>query len=236
VTVTATLTDESGGTSVTFRYAPNSIKIGHSSESKTMNKALSMSKPSGTGETRLVMASGADVITNPGDTTISFGEILFDGPDVMRDCTQLLQWTYPQDLSETAQCAAEIPVLKFRWNKFQPEWPLADLELVLEKVDVDFNRFTADGRPVRAAVTLTCKVKVSRTQRQNPTSGGLADRTGFRVTGGQTIQGIARQRYGDPGRWRDIAEVNGVDDPLRVRPGDLLYLPAWSELGRAVAR
>lgn len=232
---TASLSDDSGN-SVTFLFAPNSIKIGHGSESKAMNKALGMSKPSGDGQTTLVMASSGDVITDPGDTTIAFGEVLFDGPNVLADCTQLLQWTYPEDLTETAQCAAVVPVLKFQWNKFRLPWPLADLELVLQKVDVDFNRFTADGKPVRAAATLSCKMKVSRTKRQNPTSGGLADRGGFRVTGGQTIQGIARQRYGDPDRWRDIAEVNGIDDPLRVRPGDLLYLPSWAELGRAATR
>lgn len=222
---------------VFFMFAPNSIKIGHGSESKAMNRALGMSKPSGDGQAMLVMPTNGDAITDPGDTTITFGEILFDGPNVQKYCARLLQWTYPENLAETAQCAAEVPVLKFRWSEFSLPWPLANLELVLQKVDIEFNRFTDQGRPVRATATLSCKMKVSRepVKGQNPTSGGLPDRSGFRVTEGQSIQGIARQRYGDPDRWRDVAEVNGIDDPLRIRPGDLLYLPSWSELGRAVA-
>jgi hypothetical protein len=221
-----------GTTSVEFDFNPNSIKIGHTSDSKSVNRAMNVPQtPSGDGQPKMVLAGGNDVVLDPGDTTITFGEILFEGPHAMRSCSQLLQWTYPEDLSENAQCAATLPVLTFTWDQFTPEWPVADLKVVLTKVDVDFTRFTAQGMPVRATATIGCKVSVSKTKRQNPTSGGPPERTGLRLTDGQNIQGIARQRYGDPHRWRDLAEANGIDDPLRVRPGDLLFLPAPAELG-----
>jgi nucleoid-associated protein YgaU len=31
--------------------------------------------------------------------------------------------------------------------------------------------------------------------------------------------------YGDPTRWRAIAEANGIDDPLALRRGRTLSIP-----------
>ena len=38
-------------------------------------------------------------------------------------------------------------------------------------------------------------------------------------------QSIAYAAYGDPTRWRAIAEANGIDDPLRLRRGTALTIP-----------
>ena len=43
-------------------------------------------------------------------------------------------------------------------------------------------------------------------------------------------ESFATEKYGSPGRWRDIAACNGIEDPLRVRPGDRVYLPNPDEL------
>ncbi len=233
-----------GATWVEFDFNPNSIKIGHTSDSKSVNRAMNAPVTSSGGDQpKMILTGGNDVVLDPGDTTITFGEILFDGQHTMRACSQLLRWTYPEDLSENAQCAATLPLLSFTWGQFKPEWPIEDIHVVLTKADVEFTRFTAQGQPVRASATIGCKVSVSSTRSsrtgasktapQNPTSGGPPERSGLRVTDGQNIQGIARQRYGDPRRWRDLAEANGIDDPLRVRPGALLFLPAPAELGGA---
>jgi nucleoid-associated protein YgaU len=38
------------------------------------------------------------------------------------------------------------------------------------------------------------------------------------------------EKYGTPGLWRRIAEVNRIQDPTRVRPGTTIYLPNPDEL------
>ena len=42
---------------------------------------------------------------------------------------------------------------------------------------------------------------------------------------GDTLHSIAYTHYGDPTRWRLIAERNDIDDPLRLRRGDSLTIP-----------
>jgi nucleoid-associated protein YgaU len=50
------------------------------------------------------------------------------------------------------------------------------------------------------------------------------------VVEGDNLQSIATAGYGSPGRWRALAEANDIDDPLRVRPGEVVYLPNDDEL------
>jgi nucleoid-associated protein YgaU len=45
------------------------------------------------------------------------------------------------------------------------------------------------------------------------------------VRDGDSLQSIAYAMYGDPTRWRTIAEANGIDDPLAVRRGRTLSIP-----------
>ena len=66
---------------------------------------------------------------------------------------------------------------------------------------------------------------------QNPTSGGLPGRGQHLWEAGHSLPVLARDNYDDARAWRAIAATNGIDDPLRIRPGSSLYLPARSELG-----
>jgi nucleoid-associated protein YgaU len=45
------------------------------------------------------------------------------------------------------------------------------------------------------------------------------------VRDGDSLQSIAYAMYGDPTRWRSIAEANGIDDPLALRRGSTLSIP-----------
>ena len=42
---------------------------------------------------------------------------------------------------------------------------------------------------------------------------------------GDSLPSIAFRSYGDPTRWRAIAEANGIDDPLALRRGHVLGVP-----------
>jgi hypothetical protein len=41
--------------------------------------------------------------------------------------------------------------------------------------------------------------------------------------------------FGTPSAWRAVAEVNGIDDPASIRPGDVVFLPGREELGELAA-
>lgn len=45
------------------------------------------------------------------------------------------------------------------------------------------------------------------------------------VQKGDTLWSIARRTYGDGQRWREIAEVNSISDPAKLRVGQTLAMP-----------
>lgn len=134
-----------------------------------------------------------------------------------------------------------LPLLQFTWDKFDPGTKFLDgdsrtmLYVILAKVEVEYTRFDQHGVPYRASVALTCKIPPMKAKGPNPTSGGRPDRRGHLVTAGEDLSSIARTQYGHPGYWRDLAVLNGVDDPLRVRPGRRLYVPGFAELREGTA-
>jgi nucleoid-associated protein YgaU len=46
------------------------------------------------------------------------------------------------------------------------------------------------------------------------------------VRRGDTLTAIAAEKYGDASLWRAIAEQNQIVDPLALRPGQVLIIPA----------
>jgi nucleoid-associated protein YgaU len=124
--------------------------------------------------------------------------------------------------------SAKQPVLIFAWGPFL-------MECVLDMVSVVFERFDDSGGPTRAKVDFTLKEEPSLLGMlpTNPTSGGVPGRKRHVVSQGETLALIAAQNYGHPGLWRAIADANGIDDPLRVIPGRILFLPSVGELSVA---
>jgi nucleoid-associated protein YgaU len=51
------------------------------------------------------------------------------------------------------------------------------------------------------------------------------------MVAGDSLASVAYAEYGDPAEWRRLADYNGIDDPLRVRAGTVLLLPAAADLG-----
>jgi len=102
----------------------------------------------------------------------------------------------------------------------------------MASVSVNYLRFDELGNPTRAEVT--CKFVESQnpllSMLTNPTSGGVSGRQSHTMTQGENIQALAATRYGRPGSWRQLAEANGIDDPQRIRPGQVLTLPPPDEI------
>ena len=116
---------------------------------------------------------------------------------------------------------AQPPRVRFRWGE---AWSFV---AVITSLQQKFTLFDTDGTPVRAVVTVAFQQLEDSTElaRQNPTSGGIATNRVRTVTDGDTLDGIAYQEYGDPARWRLIAEANCLTTVRRLAPGAVLVIP-----------
>lgn len=201
---------------VTFNFNPKSLTITHNSKTSSMGTQIYSN------------------LTDLGVPSLSLHGLIFDGPNTLNSCEALLDWSYPKRRTGNNKSVKPLlPNLIFRWGKFAVRTVRADpkIRVTLSKVDITYERFDVDGKPTRASVSLDLEpVESTVKKQQNPTSGGLPGRGGHLMAAGDTLHGIALDRYGDPADWRPLASANQIDDPLRMRPGSALYLPDHSEL------
>ncbi len=113
---------------------------------------------------------------------------------------------------------AAPPVCKFVWGNFS-------FVAIMESVKVTYTMFRPDGTPIRAKA----KIKMKQVEEesfyppQNPTSRS-APRKVWVVQEGQRLDWIAHEEYGNPAMWRYLAEINRLDNPMKLRPGQILNL------------
>lgn len=109
------------------------------------------------------------------------------------------------------------PVLLFSMGQF-------NFQCVLVDASQRFTMFRRDGTPVRSSVSVRfqefVRVEVEITQ-------GLfiGPPTLHNAIRNETASAIAGRTLGDPTRWREIADANGIDDPLNIPPGATLKIP-----------
>lgn len=107
------------------------------------------------------------------------------------------------------------PVCVFSWGEL-------NFVGVLQSADQNFQLFLSNGTPVRATLDVAFKEYVYIPEDRQ--SADYAKR--YVVRRGDTLSGIAAQKYGNPALWRFIAQENGIDDPLSIQPGQALVIPA----------
>jgi nucleoid-associated protein YgaU len=107
-------------------------------------------------------------------------------------------------------------------------------QAIVTKVKIKYERFLM-GMPVRALATVTLQALPSMLPLTNPTSGGLATRRTYTMVEGDTLASVAHKEYNNPNQWRSIAIANGIDDPMRVKPGTQLISPDKREADNLAA-
>ncbi|MFE0464836.1 peptidase M23 [Kitasatospora sp. NPDC058965] len=117
------------------------------------------------------------------------------------------------------------PWVKFAWGSFKA----VEFYGYLESVTATYTLFDIDGHPLRATCAVQITEAAEMTKGQNPTSGALSARRVHQVVGGDSLELLAYREYGDATAWRRIAEANAIDDPMRLRPGVELLVPARDE-------
>lgn len=116
---------------------------------------------------------------------------------------------------------ARPPWVQFHWGDFH------SFKAVVSSLDLNFEYFSSTGTPLRAraALVLTQYQEDMAFGPQNPTSGTPRPHRVHRVQPGETLDRIAAMHMGDATRWRAIAEINGIEDPMALRPGRTLAIP-----------
>lgn len=199
---------------IDFQFNPKELSI--AKNAKWKRDAQRNAKKSGPPE-----FTGSD----PSKLTL---EMFFDATAAMDD-------TVVKSVEALFSCC--VPTAKSRdSNKGSPPWVifhwggLTSFPAFVSSVTAKYTLFTPSGTPVRALCTVALEEISGELGGQNPTSGSLAARDVHVVVAGDSLASVAYRAYGDPARWRDVARVNGIDDPMRLRPGTRLLLPALEEL------
>jgi len=110
-------------------------------------------------------------------------------------------------------------------------WGALSFEAVITQMSEQISLFLPTGTAVRSTVQISLQQVSDELDlpAQNPTSGGgIAPQT-RRLDAGDRLDIIAFEAYGDSNKWRQIAQANGIEDPLRLRPGQLIMIPPMEE-------
>ena len=152
-------------------------------------------------------------------------QLFFDtyttGEDVRKTTNRIWKlMNVSEKLTDMTSVKGRPPMVEFQWGS---TW---SFRAVLTKVSQNFTLFRYDGIPVRATldVSFLQAKEQGRYPGQNPTTVG---HPGYRrrvVNEGDTIDWIAHEEYGDSAMWRFIADTNGLDDPGRLKPGQVLAI------------
>jgi hypothetical protein len=117
------------------------------------------------------------------------------------------------------------PATRFVWGSFL-------FDGIVEGLEESLEFFAPDGKPLRAQVTLTLgqqKILVSEFQGDGkvPLSPGQTPMS--QAKQGDTLQGMAAQN--GQSDWKGMAAANGIEDPLRLSPGQLIDINAGAGAG-----
>lgn len=155
-------------------------------------------------------------------------EIFFDATDkmdssVVKKVEALFACCVPTAASRD-QKKGSPPWVVFHWGG------MVGFPSYVSSVNAKYTLFTPGGTPVRALCSVTLEEISGEQSGQNPTSGALAARDVHVLVAGDTLHSVAYAKYGRPGLWREIAEANNIDDPMRLQPGTTLLVPALEEI------
>jgi hypothetical protein len=157
--------------------------------------------------------------------------LFFDTTDTGQSVTQ-----YTSKVVGLMDLNSSLPGTNASTNNTRPPWVVFhwgdfhSFKAVVSALELTFEYFSNTGTPLRAraALTLTQYQDDGAFGPQNPTSGTPRPHRVHRVQPGETLDRISALHLGDSTQWRSIAEANGIEDPLALRPGSLLAIPEQS--------
>lgn len=150
-------------------------------------------------------------------------ELWFDvtrdaGKNDVRDRTKKVnQFLVPVQVQQGKDKKFVPPGVRFIWGSFL-------FDGVMESMDETLEFFSADGRPLRARVSVSISSQdIQFNIRPIPGAGDGTPGTSPRqqVRQGESVQQVA-SRTGKPDDWPKVAEANGIENPRLPRVGTFL--------------
>ena len=177
-------------------------------------------------EAAAVSSAVAPAIGGPAPVTTEPAPVVISGETAVANLAQQVQdakstYEYVVKANQTlSDVAEEVLGDRNAWRKLyeankdrlkDPNHVRAGMKLVYEKLKGG-TQATAAARPV--ARTTTVAASAPRAQGRT-----------YTVKKGESLYGIARDQLGKPGRWKEIAQLNGIAGG-GVRAGQVLKMPA----------
>jgi len=170
------------------------------------------------------------------DADVTQAEFQSAGPQTLTLSLYFDTYETQEDVSQTTRQLWKFMLTKTQRNsqrgqKIPPpqvafEWGVFCFVAYITTMTQTFTLFKQDGTPVRAKVDVTFNqyVDVNDYPRQNAIGGTFYEQA-WRVTAGDRLDTIAGEVYGDPQKWRLIAERNHISNPYALQPGQILQIP-----------
>jgi nucleoid-associated protein YgaU len=157
-----------------------------------------------------------------------FDSSMAETSSVLDSVESLMSCCIPTSTTKTKD-RPHPPLVMFHWGAIQ------SVPVFISQVTAKYTRFDGNGTPIRATCNVSMEDMPAEIHSTNPTSGATGVRGHHLFAAGDSLASLAYREYQDPSMWRAIADVNGIDDPLRVRVGTTLLMPRADELkaGRA---
>ena len=160
-----------------------------------------------------------------GDSMTLKMQLFFDtyttGEDVRQTTDRIWKlMSIDKRLTDMTSMKGRPPMVEFQWGNTR------SFKAVITDISQKFTLFRYDGTPVRATLDVTFLQAKEKGQYpgQNPTTICKPGYTRRMVKQEETIDWIAYDEYGDSTMWRYIAETNNLDNPGRLRPGQVLAI------------
>lgn len=206
--------EKDGGRKVAVQFNPESLKVTFANQIVQPQGGDQAAGNSGrqfvgAGTTKLALQLWFDVTAMEKDAV----------DDVRRLTQDVVYFMTPQK-SDQDPAKLAPPGIRFQWGSFLFDGMVEALEETLEF-------FSPDGKPLRASITLTLsqqKILVSTFDGDGKVPNRPGQTPLKSAKQGDSLQGMA----GKDGKqdWQGIAAANGIEDPLRMSPGQLVNLEA----------
>lgn len=164
--------------------------------------------------------------TGGGSRTMTV-ELFFDvyelGEDVRKYTAELWNLTLIEPGTKNQKTkTGRPPLCLFQWG---PNWHFT---AAVTSLSVRYTLFQSDGTPVRAVASLSLQEAEDGGELNgtNPTSYAEPGHRRREVRMHDTLPLIAYEEYGDPNKWRLIADANKLHDPTAIEEGDIIAIPA----------
>ena len=211
-----------GGQIVEVQFNPESLKLTYANQ---LEQAKGGDQASGNGGRQFVGAGTTKLALQLWFDVTAMQKDPVD--DVRRLTQKVLYFMTPQKSKDDPKKLTP-PGTRFSWGSFQ-------FDGLVEGMEENIEFFSPEGKPLRASISLTLsqqKILEAKFDESNvPKLPGRNPLTSAKA--GDSLQNMAAKS--GKGDWQSIAAANGIEDPLRMSPGQLINLNAGLSGGIGVS-